>query len=576
MDKIWGVVKKEIQSFEDDYLEINPAFAPRQADIIELIDHYWVNRFKGGNYDSRGLRKPFLNAITNPTEVAAKMIDFDTKDVQVIAEDGQSYYPAWFFGKELKIWMKDEKNKDGQTFGQFLNTIVYNFPKYGHVLVKKAKNTVFMVPLQNIYNRQDAKSILTSDIILEKHEMTPYELRQQEWDKDKIEYVIEKYSDDDSKNKITIWEIVGDCGHPKGYNYLIMPEKGEDDEILFEAKKDRNDIYKEIKWDDIPARAMGRGVVERLFEAQIAKNQTEYMLRDGLRWSSKHIFQSRDNTLAKNLISEIENGEILPILSEISAVPVEERNLNAYGFADSKWDKNVQDMTFAYEVMTGKEQQPNTPLGTTILQSKMSGQYYDLKREELGMFIKGILYDWILPGFAKQKKDKHSILVGEFNEDELTKLRKLVLTNRLNKEIVKKIKKKKRVPNMKEIEILKAITQEQLSKSREIEIPKDFYKNLKYKLDIVLTNEQIDIASRITTIQMIMQIIGSNPMVMKDPKTRKMMNKLIDLAGISPTEFDDADEESGGLDQMAAQLGGSIAKAPNQTLPQGAQLPQRL
>src|SRR3990167_7163476 len=90
------------------------------------------------------------------------MIDFDTKDIRIIAEDGQSFYPAWMMGKDLKIWMKDQKNSTGQRFGQFLNQIVLVYPKYGHLLAKKAKNSVHLVPIKNIRNQPDAISILAS------------------------------------------------------------------------------------------------------------------------------------------------------------------------------------------------------------------------------------------------------------------------------------------------------------------------------------------------------------------------------------------------------------------------------
>jgi hypothetical protein len=158
--KISEAIENRIEEYNKAQIAVNPSFAPRQQDILDLIDFYWMNRYRDGNLDTNGFKKAFFNIILNPTEVAQKMIDVDTKDIRIVAEEGQSYYPAWLFGKDLKIWMKDKKNKYGETFGQFLNRLVYNWPKYGHILLKKAKDTVHLVPLKNISNKQDARSIL--------------------------------------------------------------------------------------------------------------------------------------------------------------------------------------------------------------------------------------------------------------------------------------------------------------------------------------------------------------------------------------------------------------------------------
>jgi hypothetical protein len=571
-------ISEYIQGKQDEYsktqIKANPSFAPHQKDILELIDYYWMNRYRDGDTDSTGFKKAFFNVITPPSEVASKMIDLDTKDIRIKAVEGQSYYPAWLFGKDLKVWMKDKKNNYGKTFGQFLNEIVYKYPKYGHLIAKKAKDTVHLVNLQNLSNKEDGGFILESDLIVEEHQYTPYQIRRQGWDKKKVEKAIEKYEKD---GVIKVLEAHGDCGSDK-YNYFILPKDADNDEIIFYDNKEREDLYKELKFDDIPGRAMGRGMPERLFEAQIAKNQQENWLRSGQRWSSKHIFQTRDDTMAKNLITQIENGDVLTVLSEITAVPVEERNLPAYNWLDNKWDKHIQEMSFAYNQVRGERPPSGTPLGTSILQTNMAVQYYDLKREELGMFIKDILYDWIIPSFKSQKNKRHELMLGEFEEDELDKMRNLILTNKANQAILRYIAKNMRLPSARDAEVLKAIEKEKLLKSRGIQIPDKFYENLKYKIDIIITNEQIDVASRLTTLQTVLQIIGSNPTILKDPRTKKVFYKLLDLAGFSPVDFgiDEPENLENILQGRGAELGGSIARVSPARQPQQITTPTTL
>ncbi len=564
-------INREVEQCERDTLVCNPSYAPTQKEILRLVDFYWVNKYKDGEYDETGYRKSFYNVIINPTEIASKMIDLDTKDIQIKAEDGQSFYPAWLMGKDLRIWMKSKKNKDGRVFGQLLNDMVYSLPKYGHLLVKKAKDTIYIVPLQNVFNEPNALNFLSSRFLIESHEYTPDELRNQGWDN--VENVIYKYG---KTGKITIYERSGVIeGEPK-YNYVIVPKGGGNypEDILFIDKIDRKDLFKEIKWDNIPGRASGRGTPERLFEGQIAKNSNENLLRSGYRWTSRHLFQSRDQSITRNLIADLFDGEVLPVESEITPIAVEERNLPAIREGDSKWDKNIADLTFAYEPMGGQKPSSGTPLGTSILQTRMSGQYFDLKREDLGMFIKDILFDWIIPNFKNQTRNEHSIMLGEFDEDELGKIKELILTNKTNKSIVKNIIKTKIIPSMDEVDILRGIELEKLKKSKDISIPKGYYDDLKYKIDIVITNEQIDLASRMSTYQTILQIIGTNPTILQDKRARKIFYKLLDLSGISPVDF--GIDETPELAQTMAKQGGSIAKITPVATPQMATNQQQL
>jgi len=378
-----------VEEYKKESLDCNPVYAPSNYEIIELIDCYFANKYRDNEFDSSGYKKAFFNIVVNPTEIAAKMIDLDTKDIRIVAEDGQSYYPAWLFGKELKIWMKDKKNKDGQTFGQLLNQMVYNSTKYGHLVAKKAKDTVHLVPIQNIScDDPTAKDFLSCDIVVEEHEYTPTQLRNQSNWKN-IEDVIAQL---ENEGVIKVYEI--STLDKDGDNYFIEPAGcNSDDYVLYQGRVDRKDLYKEIKWESMPGRCLGRGQVEKLFEAQIVKNRNEHYLGAGYRWSSRKLWQTRDDNVAKNLITEVEDGEVLTVNSEITPIAMEERNLSAIMAGDKKWDELISALSFSYEPLSGQSPKASTPLGTTVLQTKMAGQFYELKQEELGMFIKDILFE---------------------------------------------------------------------------------------------------------------------------------------------------------------------------------------
>jgi len=554
MKGLIGEIKEKISEVEKTDLDFNPSYASSLPELINLIDLYWASKFRDSDTDPSGYKKAFLNIVNNPTEISSKMIDIDTKDIRIIAEDGQSYYPAWLFEKDLKMWMKT------QNFGKLLNKIVYNYPKYGHLVAKKTKDGVKLVPLQNLYLEPDAETIYDSEFIIEKHDYTHSQLKEMKDRWNNIDEVIKKAD----KPHIDVYEYLIDG------EYSIVADVGDGIE-MYSDELDAKDLYKEVKWDDIPGRWLGRGVVERLFEAQIAKNQVENLFRKGLMWTSKHIWQTRDTNIASNLLTDVDDGDLLIAQSEVNPVQMEERNLHAYREADSKWDNNIAQRTFAYDVIRGERTPAGTPLGSAVLQTKMAGGYFDLKREDLGLFLKEILLDWIIPSFKKTARKEHSLMVTEFGVDDLEKLRRLIAEVNQKDAVINFINKNKRIPNSNEVEAIKAIANKQAKKVKEIKIPAGVYDNIKYKIDVVITSEQIDMASRLTSLQTMLQIIGSNPTILNDPRTKKVFYKMIDLAGFNPTDFQ-IEEQEISLDSVAqeqlAQRGGSIAKVPPVALPQ--------
>ena len=547
MSNISNLIETEKKQYEEKVLKTNPSFAERTKDILDLIDLYWVSKYRDSDTDSLGFKKTFYNIVNFPVETNSKMLDLDTKDIKLMAEDWASYWASWLMGKELKMWMKEMQ------FGKQLNKYALNFPKYGHLVVKKVDDDVELVPLQNLIFKPDAKDISNIPII-EKHSYSPNELKMEAkkrgWDKN----IAEKASKSpDEDGNVIVYEVY--C--PQGFledeenNYFIITEDAEEE--MFSAKKTECP-YKELAWERLDGRCLGRGQVEKLFEEQIYLNRIGNYKAEGLHWTSKHFFQTKDTGIASNLLTSVENGEILIVNSELTPVAVEERNLHTYREEEQKWEENVTRRTFAREPITGGRAPAGTPLGSTIIQTKQASDYFEQKKEELGMFIKEILWDWILPEFKKQKRSEHKILMKnilEGDEGNSEKLHKLLLSHRMNKLTAE------RHLDPEQTKIVRGI-QSEIIKNEEITIPKGFYDNLKYKIDIVITGEQIDLQSRMTTLQTIFQVLGSNPTILQDKRVKKIFYRMMDLSGINPEDLQ-LDEEPSLEETISAQRGGSIA-----------------
>jgi len=581
MNDLTKQIAEEIHEFDKQSLDINPSFAPTQRGILNLIDSYWMNKFRDGDRDDSGFKKAFFNVIGNPTQVASKMLDLDSKDVRVVAEEGQSYYPAWLFGKELRLWMKEKKNcmAEGlqKTFGQFLNNIVYNFPKYGSIVLKKAQEKIYLTPLHNLHFDTSAETLLETPVV-EEHSMTAGQMRaMKEWDEEKVEEAITKFGE--SGGKIKLYERSELVGSKINYS-IIAGNLSKKDGITIEDTTLNEFLYKELHYDKVPGRWLGRGNPEKLFEAQIAKNQNEVYFRQGLRWTSKHLWQTRDELIASNLLTDVENGDIIISPSEVNPISMEERNLHSYRASDSKWDENIAKETFSYDVIRGERPPAGTPLGSAKIAAVMTSGFFDMKREDLGMFLKEVLWDWVIPDFKKHKGSVHKLMLGEFSEDEVEKLRRLISTDRFNKSLIDYIAKNGRIPDRAERDILRTAIRERLKTKKDLTIPVAYYDNAKINIDFIITAEQIDMAARLSTLSFILQILGSNPTIFRDARARKVFYQALDLSGINPTQFEieEEEEELAGMAgrRVAERAGGGVSRMPPVMGAASATIPQTL
>lgn len=565
MDK-FQVIESEVNFYKNTSLEQNPTFAPKMGDVYHLIDLFSVSRFRDGDKDSLGYKKVFFNVVNFVVDVCAKMLDLDTKDIYLKAEEGASDWPAWLMGKELKMWMKDKY------FARQLNKYCKEWPKYGDLWVKKVKNDVVWVPPQNMVYRVNATDYKTIPLI-EKHQYGVDELRivgeQNGWDN--VEEVIAGSSvtsqspagygstvgikEQDQNTGITIYE----AWFPKGYldeksNWFIISKNS--NKILAETVKDCP--YKKLPWEEIPGRLSGRGRVEQLFEDQIYLNRIANYKSTGFHWTSKHIYQTRSTNIEKNLMTQVDDGEILITNSEITPVVNEERNLNAYGTDEQRWGDNLTKRTFTSEPVSGGRNPASTTLGATVLQTQQATAFYKQKREELAEFIKEILWDWILPTFTSQTRKEHKVFMKALMEDgdsTSEKFFNLKLNEKMNQ-----LRARSKYLSPEQWAIRKSI-QAELLKKEDLTIPKGFYDNLKYKIDIMITGEQLDVQARQATYMTIFQILGSNPTIFQDKKALRVFSKMLDMIGISPKDI--FDEENPTLPELAgagrAMRGGSIA-----------------
>jgi len=97
-------------------------------------------------------------------------------------------------------------------------------------------------------------------------------------------------------------------------------------------------------------------------------------------------------------------------------------------------------------------------------------------------------------------------------------------------------------------------------------IPKNFYKNTKYDIDIDITGESVDTRVRNATKFAILQAIQADPTMLQDPTKRKILFSVAEDGGVNLNDFVAQEKQSIEQQITGAQAskpgGGGVAAMP--------------
>jgi hypothetical protein len=161
------------------------------------------------------------------------------------------------------------------------------------------------------------------------------------WEQSKVDEVVKKFREMKSPGShIVLYERYGEVEVEKGkettypYRRTFIADVGEDS---YREQGDQRIVINERgvelsseDWDEhpywefhlrkIPGRWLGIGVVERLKEPQIRLNEIANLQAKNSYWEALRIFFSRDNTINRNLQSDVRSGEVMTGESEIALI----------------------------------------------------------------------------------------------------------------------------------------------------------------------------------------------------------------------------------------------------------------
>lgn len=571
---IFSFIREQRQNYKTDKVEIVDGLEFNQRDTITRAELYYNSTFETGKTDSLGREKPFYNIVKHRVTLAKKATDLDVKDIQVESEGYDDYMASFLFGKENRNWMRVSK------FGVFLNRFGKTRPKFGGVLVKKTEHNgkleLHVVPWKDVITDQ---TDILKGVIIERHYYTPSDLMAMDGVWDNVEQAVKtaKQSKDEEDehnerrtpgNYIVVYEVHGDLPiaflklkdgiQPKdedwhkytgqvhivaGVDNLSTDDDGKQIEggiILFGAKEKKKP-YKYLSWDEVDGRALGVGTVEDSFEAQVWTNDAKLKEKRAMELGSKVIYKTTDKKLGRNILTDMDDGDIIQLSEgkDISQVNTLSNALPEFKNLVDSWKDQVDRVTSTFESNTGESLPSGTPYRLGGMLNQEANSTFVDRLEDAGLFIEELYEDWITPYLQKQLEKAHT-LNGEFSKEELDQIDEAYISYVLSEEIQKK-REQGILVNREAVDSEYARLKRELSLTknrRYLDIPKGYYSKARKKVRVVITNEQRNKAAIMESLSNILMSVVKAPQILQDPRLKKLFNKIMEMAGISPIEVD--------------------------------------
>lgn len=558
---VFEYIQQERNKYETQTIPTFEGYEYSQYKTINRIDHYWVDTYIEGDLAQDKVigHYPFDNISKYRVLLEARATDFDTKDMEVGAKDGsrKAQVAALVGTKALQNYMRKIR------FGEYLNTLCITRPKYGGAVTKRV-NGVAVVPWENLITDQ---SDIETGIIIERHYFTPAELKKQKGWKNIDEAIStalnKKEKQISGKGKeadtmgdyIEVFELHGDiplslykesqdeeADDGDEHEYIqatvivcgIDSDKYEDAFVLY-ASEEKERPYRYLARNPIPGQGLGEGVVQQLFEHQKWHNfsKTEELRMVAI--AGKKLYLTDDPDVLGNVFDEgVDHGTVLRVsqgktFTELNQIPT---GFPVYTNMRAEWDVSADKSTSSYAAKTGEEAPSGTPFRAQYLQNLEASSQFDQYREEIGLFLKGIIQDWILPDALK---DAGEDLYESFNPKELQMIDETIVESEVTDEFVKRTLNGE-VITPQTMDEIRAQVQAELRKKgnkRTINAIKKFIGDVGKEVIVFTTNEGRDKAVLFESYANILGLLAPN-----DPRREALIDRIMSMSGVPKEELE--------------------------------------
>lgn len=600
---IFELVRTLRDDFLKNYVEIVPGYRFNQYETIKKIHKYYNSQFDGDNYETiNGVRrkKTFFNINKWRCMVATKMIDRDVKDFLMFSSEPSKERQVELFRKVTLSWMKKSK------LGKILNEVVRKLPIYGSVVLEKTKNGANVVDLRYLMNDQSVTKLEDSWVII-KDLMSAGDLRKMTGIWDNVEEAIDKHCNYASKSYEDSEELNQAALSPYAEVYRFHGEvplswftdKQRDDNTWVKARwfvtgigseNNRNNQeeglvlykeqiteypFKEVHYDRTEGRWLGIGVVEDTFEAQRRTNEIKNQEAKALELGSMILLQTQDQTAVTNVLSDVDNGDIIRSQNGIQRVDNVNRAMPDFNASSTSYDQLADRTTFSYDVVRGEGGAASATLGAVQLQTQQAISVYDYHREDVDLFLNEYFKDLVFPQIEKDlQKDYDFSYVGSV--DEVNKLREEVVESLLEEEYSQMYTPEMlSAMSLEELENLNAEYEANKEKTLKklqakwgnklwFTAVKDYFKGVSKYTELEIGGEGTNVGQKLQNVQYFLTTIAQNPDLLNNPVLKGLMFKVMGLIGMDSTEIEllqkEAEEKQSETQQGQAEQGGQMAQ----------------
>ena len=476
---ISGMVGNFKENFLKKEIEIVPGLMHSQYEVVKRTYFYQHNQFESGPIDENGDPKYFYDLVTDRNDDASKNIDLDTKDVYIKGESGGAYLKSWMLRREFMGYAKESGfgmklntlSDDLPAFG----TVVWKKIK-NH----EGRTDVEAVELINLMNDPAVKS-LKDGIVIERHVLTQSDLRRYTaWDQDAVNDLISAGQTisrvgflDTNQSSLhgstatnvdeftpfyEVYEMWAEIprwmyeqykrgGKPRVYQRGLPPvqkqpgaiespymgnmnesvyvmavvsgvDSGQKETVLFCKEVSRNLFpYKEVHFRRRKGRWLGVGNYEACFDLTEKANEITNRYFSSLRIALLHLYQTRDKTHVKNVLSDLLDGDLVVSRSEINAIPTEIRGAQDYQIEMKMIEAKADRICKSLEVVTGANLPSNTPFKLGSQQLVSATKFFEKVQENMGLFLEDVFNNWLLIDFGKALTEEHILEILDDTED---------------------------------------------------------------------------------------------------------------------------------------------------------------
>ncbi len=234
-----------------------------------------------------------------------------------------------------------------------------------------------------------------------------------------------------------------------------------------------------------------------------------------------HLFQTPDKQIVRNLLTDLESGDMLISPNGITPIANEERNLPAFNEEEQSYSAHADRLTFAFSALRGEAPQRREGIGLYQAQTSQAQSVFGFKKENLGLFLQDFFNDLVMPNLMADLTPEHIMrFTGTTQElDMLDQAASEVYAN----DVIKQRVLNGVVAYSEHLDDLKkqaVDTYRKLGTSRFIKMKNAFYQDAEFEFDFLITKDQSDQDMEAQKIQTVFMALAKDRTMLDDPRVK--------------------------------------------------------